>query len=151
MSEIGEFDSIASDKPTVCLQTLELGKQIVEILVDTKAGLDEQGKMARKMGLKIFKKNAKMPIEEWIQYAKDLVPEFEKLVKSIEKGDNLTMDSISEAKPKFADLKENYIATAKMASRFLKGEELEDALEGLTFSEKRIGLLIEAIEFLEKH
>jgi len=151
MSEIGEFDSIASDKKTVSVQVLELGKQIVEILVDTKAGLDEQGKMAKKMGMKLFKKNAGMPIEEWIQYAKDLVPEFEKLVKSIEKGDAPTMDLISEARPKFADLKESYISTAKMASRFLKGEELENALEGLTFSEKRIGLIIEAIEFLEKN
>lgn len=151
MSEIGEFDSIASDKPTVCLQTLELGKQLVEILVDTKAGLDEQGKMAKKIGLRLFKKNAGMPIEDWIQYAKDLVPELEKLVKSIEKGDISTLDSISEAKIKLADLKESYISTAKMAGKFLKGEELKNALDGLTFSENRIGLFIEAIEFLEKN
>lgn len=151
MSEIGEFDSIASDVPTVCLQAVELGKEVLEIIVDTKAGIDEQGKMARTMGLKLFKKYAKMPIEDWIQYAKDLVPEIEKWVKSIEKGDNPTLDSISEAKIKLADLKENYISTAKMAGRFLKGEELKDALEGLTFSENRIGLLIQAIEFLEKN
>ena len=150
MSENGEFDSIASDVPTVCLQVVELGKEVLEIIVDTKAGIDEQGKMAKKMGLKLFKKYAKMPIEDWIQYAKDLVPEIEKWVKSIEKGDNSTLDSISEAKIKLADLKENYIGTAKMAGRFLKGEELKEALDGLTFSENRINLLIEAIEFLEK-
>ena len=151
MSEIGEFDSIASDKPTVCMQVVELGNQVLEIIVDTKAGVDEQGKMARTMALKLFKKYAKMPIEDWIQYAKDLVPEIEKWVKSIEKGDNPTLELISEAKIKLADLKENYISTAKMAARFLKGEELKDALDGLTFSEKRIGLFIEAIEFLEKN
>jgi len=151
MSEIGEFDSIASDVPTVCLQAVELGKEVLEIIVDTKAGIDEQGKMARTMGFKLFKKYAKMPIEDWIQYAKDLVPEIEKWVKLIEKGDNPTLDSISEAKIKLADLKENYIGTAKMAGRFLKGEELKDALDGLTFSENRIGLLIQAIEFLEKN
>ena len=151
MSEFGEFDCFASDKQTVCLQTLELGKQLVEILVDTKAGLDEQGKMAKKIGLRLFKKNAGMPIEDWIQYAKDLVPELEKLVKSIEKGDISTLDSISEAKIKLADLKESYISTAKMAGKFLKGEELKNALDGLTFSENRIGLFIEAIEFLEKN
>ena len=155
MSENEEFDSIASDLPTICSQVLELGKQVLEIIVDTKAGLDEQGKMARTMGIKLFKKYAKMPIEDWIQYAKDLAPELEKLVKSIEKGDkeeiNQVMVPISEAKLKLVDLKENYISTAKMASRFLKGEELEDALDGLSFSENRIGLLIEAIEFLENN
>ena len=150
MSDIGEFDSIASDKQTVSKQVLELGKQVLEIIVDTKAGLDEQGKMSQKMGLKLFKKYAGMPIEEWIQYAKDMVPEFEKLMNSIEKGDNPTLDLIIEAKPKYEDLQKNYINVAKMVSRVQKGEELENSLEGLSFSEKRIGLLIEAIEFLEK-
>ena len=151
MSENGEIDSIGSDTSTVCLQALELGKEVLEIIVDTKAGIDEQGKMAKKMGLRLFKKYSGMPIEDWIEYAKELVPELEKLVKSIEKGDNPTMGPISEAKLKLADLKENYIGTAKMASRFLKGDELKDALDGLSFSEKRIGLLIQAIDFLEKN
>jgi len=151
MSENGEVDSIASDKQTVSKQVLELAKQVLEIIEDTKAGIDEQGKMAKKMGLKLFKKNARMPIEEWIQYAKDLQPEFEKLAKSIERDDVPKMDLLSEAKLKFVDLKQNYINMAKMVSRVQKGEELKNSLEGLSSSEKTIGLLIEAIEFLEKN
>ena len=155
MSEIGEFDSIASDVPTVCLQAVELGKNIIEIIEGTQEGFDEQGKMLRKMGLKLFKKNAGMSIEEWLQYANDLLPQLEKMAKSIEKGDkeeiNQAMAPISEAKLKLMDLKVNYQKTANLAERFLKGDELKDALDGLNLSESRISLLIEAIEFLEKN
>ena len=154
MSEEEGFDSIASDVPTVCLQAVELGKNIIAIIEGTQAGFDEQSKMLKKMGLKLFKKNAGMPIEEWLQYAKDLVPVLENMAKSIEKGDeeevNQAMAPILEAKLKLIDLKENYIKTANMAKKFLKGEDLDDALDGLNLSERRISLLIEAIEFLEK-
>jgi hypothetical protein len=155
MSEEEGFDSIASDVPTVCAQAVVLGNNIIEIIEGTQEGFDEQSKMLRKMGLKLFKKNAKMPIEEWLQYAKDLVPELEKMEKSMEKGDKeeitRVMVPISEAKLKLMDLKDNYIKTAKMAERFLKGDDLKDALDGLNLSERRISLLIEAIEFLEKN
>lgn len=155
MSEIGEFDSIASDKPTVSVQALELGKQLVEILEGTKQGLEEQGAMARKMGTRIFKKSAKMPVEDWIEYAKELLPEFEKLKGAVEKGDKevitQAMAPITEAQAKLVDLKDNYIKTANLVGKVLKGEELEDALEGLEFSEKKIDLLVQAIEFLKNN
>ena len=155
MSDMEQIDSIASDVPTVSAQAVELGRQLVGILEGTMEGFESQGKMAKKMGLRMFKKNAGMPIEEWIQYAKDLMPELEKLKTMVEKGDKegrtQIMDSISEAIPKLNDLKENYIKTADLAGKFIKGEELEEALEGLKFSEKGIDLLRQAIEFLKSN
>lgn len=154
MSKIGEFDSIATDVATASLQILELGKEVPNILLSTNEGFEEQGKILKKIALRMFKKNAKIPIEEWIQYAKDLIPELEKLVKAMENGDkkeqSQIMGSISEAKLKLMDLKEYYNSTVQMVKKFFKGNELKEKLEGITGSEQKIGLFIQAIEFFEK-
>ncbi len=42
MSKIGEFDNIATDIPTACIQALELGKEIINILIKTNEGFEAQ-------------------------------------------------------------------------------------------------------------
>ena len=155
MSKIGEFDSIAVDVPTASLQALELGKEVRDILLSTNEGFEEQSKLLKKIAIRMFKKNAKMPIEEWIQYAEDLIPEIECLVKVINGGNkkeiSQSMSLISEAKPKLMDLKEYYNKTAQLVKRFFKGDELKENLEGITGSEQKVGLFIQVIEFLDKN
>ncbi len=150
---MSEIKSIAKDAPTVCLQALELGKNIAEIIEGTKEGIEEQGKMMAKVGFRMFKKTAGMPIDDWIQYAKDFVPVLEKMKSLVEKGDkeemSQTISSISEAKPKYNDLKDNYIKSKDLAEKFLKGEEAKNAVDGLAETVKKVGLFIQAIEFLE--
>ncbi len=151
---MSEIDNIASDVSTVSVQALELGKNIVEIIEGTKAGIEEQGKVMAKVGFRMFKKSAGMPIDDWIQYAKEFVPELEKLKNLAEKGDkegiSQIIGSISEAKPKYENLKENYIKSKDLAEKFLKGEEMKNAVDGLAETVKKVGLFIQTIEFLEK-
>ena len=154
MSKIGEFESIATDIPTASLQFLELGKEVANILIGTNEGFEEQGRLLKKVAVRIFRKKAKMPIEEWIQFTENLVPELEKLIKAIDNGEkegqSQIMRAISEAKYKLMDLKDYYNSTAQMVKKLFKGDDLKNKLEGITNSEHNIGLLIQAIEFFEK-
>ena len=154
ISKIGEFENIATDIPTASLQILELGKELINILQGTNEGFEEQGKLLKKFAIRIFKKKAKMPIEEWIQCAEGLLPELKCLIEVMKYGEkneeNQTMIVISEAKFKLMDLKDYYNSTAQMVKKFFKGDDLKDKLEGITNSEKIIDLFIQSIEFFEK-
>ncbi len=154
MSKIGEFEGISTDIPTATLQLIELGKELINTLQGTSDGFEEQGRLTKKLAIRIFIRKAKRPIEEWIQFSKFIVPELKKLIAAIDKGE-LTAQSelmlnISKAKLSLMDLKNYYTSTAQMVKKFFKGDELKEKLEGIIDSEQNISLFIQAIEFFEK-
>ncbi len=155
MAETDFLEKLASDLKTACIQSIELGKRIENILVETNKGFEKQGKVTKKIALRMFKKNAGMKIEEWIQYASSTIPELEKFSSAVENGDievqNQIKPNLLEYKEKLRHLSDYYEKTADLVKKFLKDpEELKNSLEGLNNSRKRIDLFIQVIQLIEK-
>lgn len=155
MAKTSFFEKIASDLKSACIQSIELGKEVENILVETNKGFEEQGKVTKKIAQRMFKKNAGMKIEEWIQYASSTIPEFEKLLNAVENKDtsieNQIKPKILEYKERLGHLSDYYEKTADLVKKFIKDpKECQESLEGINSSKKKIDLFIQVIEFIKK-
>ena len=130
---------------SIYIKALEWCEELISTLNGINNGFEERGSLQRKFARSMFKMRAKMKIEEWIEYANNLLPKLKKL----NEGDKSIIVEFAKLKEHLANLIKYHVKTAKLVQNFFEGDELADILEKLGNAERKVNSFLDVIKVIE--